>query len=89
MTEHIIAVGDFAAAHPKAWRTVRAEATTQGLGYSELAALLRISRRTVMRHLEQYRRFMLTVRATDGAGCIPGCIAGPDDLSGTKRGCNP
>jgi hypothetical protein len=56
MTEHIIRVADFAAGHPKAWRTVRAAAVMPELGHSELSAFLRISKRTVLRHLGLFRQ---------------------------------
>ena len=80
MTEHIIRVADFAAAHPKAWRTVRAAAVMPEFGHSELAAFLCISKRTVLRNLEIFRKSGVSSQESE----LENTAAAEQ-----KRGCNP
>ena len=48
----MVALADFSAGDPARWRTIRARFFFEDLSTNELATMLGVSRRTVLRHLQ-------------------------------------
>ena len=53
--EWLIFLADFAAQHPDKWRTVKERVKNARASINDLALLLKINRRTVLRHFEDLR----------------------------------
>jgi len=53
--EWLIFLADFAARYPEKWRTVKERVNNSRASINDLALLLKINRRTVLRHFEDLR----------------------------------